>query len=56
MTHSDFHHLLSRIKTLSPMQVKQLRQQLDREFAPPKQPHARTPGKTAKETIIRERR
>jgi hypothetical protein len=48
MTRSDFHHLLSRIKTLTPQQVQQLRQQLDREFAQPKQPPARTPGKTAK--------
>ncbi len=44
MTHSDFNHLLSSIKTLSPTQVQRLRQQLDREFASPKQP----PGKAAK--------
>ena len=47
MTHSDFNHLLSSIKTLSPMQMRRLRQQLDSELAQPKQP-ARTPGKAAK--------
>jgi hypothetical protein len=33
MTHREFHHLLSSIKTLSPEQMRQLRQQLDNELA-----------------------
>jgi hypothetical protein len=48
MTQSDFNHLLSSIKTLSPEQMRQLRQRLDSELAHPKQPTARTPGKAAK--------
>jgi hypothetical protein len=48
MTHTDFNHLLSSIKALSPEQMRQLRQQLDRELAHPQQPPARTPGKAAK--------
>jgi hypothetical protein len=48
MTQSDFNHLLSSIKTLSPEQLRQLRQRLDSELAHPKQPTARTPGKAAK--------
>ena len=34
MTHSDFNHLLSSIKALSPEQVRQLRQQLDQPARP----------------------
>jgi hypothetical protein len=48
MTHSDFNQLLSIIKALSPSQVRQLRQQLDKQFAQPKKPTASTPGKAAK--------
>ena len=48
MTHTDFNHLLSSIKGLSPEQVRQLRQQLDRQLAQPKKPTARPPGKAAK--------
>jgi hypothetical protein len=48
MTHNEFNHLLSSIKALSPEQVRQLRQQLDRQHDQPKQPPARTPGKAAK--------
>jgi hypothetical protein len=48
MTHSDFNHLLSRIKGLSPEQVRQLRQQLDSQLAQPKKPTAPAPGKAAK--------
>jgi hypothetical protein len=47
MTQSDFNHLLSSLKTLSPGQMQRLRQQLDSELAPPTPP-ARTPGKAAK--------
>jgi hypothetical protein len=56
MTQSEFNHLLSHIKALSPEQMHQLRQQLDSELAhavppaggQPKAPPARTPGKAAK--------
>src|SRR5262245_59475175 len=58
MTHSEFNHLLSSIKALSPAQMRQLRQQLDSELAHPgphaeaqlQKPPARTPGKKAKRT------
>ena len=50
MTHSDFNQLLTSIKALSPEQVRQLRQQLDRQSAQPKKPTAPTPGKTSKQT------
>ena len=40
MTHSDFHQLLSSIKGLSPEQVRQLRQQLDKQLDKPKKPTA----------------
>jgi hypothetical protein len=33
MTHSEFNHLLSSIKALSPEQMRQLRQELDSELA-----------------------
>ncbi len=48
MTHTDFNQLLSSIKALTPEQVRQLRQQLDRQSAQPKKPTAPTPGKAAK--------
>ena len=48
MTHTDFNHLLSSIKALSPEQVRQLRQQLDRQLAQPKKPAAPASGKAAK--------
>jgi hypothetical protein len=50
MTHTDFNHILSSLKTLSPEQVRQLRQQLDRQLAQPKTPTAKPSGKTAKRT------
>ena len=58
MTHSEFNHLLSSIKTLSPEQMRQLRQQIDGELAhhdphavgQPKKPPAQTSGKGAKRT------
>jgi hypothetical protein len=50
MTQSDFNHLLSSINTLSPGQVRQLRQQLDRQLAEPKKPHAQPSSKTSKQT------
>jgi hypothetical protein len=48
MTHTDFSHLLSSIEALTPEQVRQLRQRLDRQSAPPKKPTASTSGKAAK--------
>jgi hypothetical protein len=48
MTHRDFNQLLSSIRKLTPGQVRQLRQQLDRQHAQPKEPVAPTPGKAAK--------
>ncbi len=36
MTHTDFNHLLTSIKAVTPEQVRQLRQQLDRHLAEPK--------------------
>jgi len=58
MTHSEFNHLLSSIKALSPEQMRQLRQQIDGELAhhdphavgQPKKPPAQTSGKGAKRT------
>jgi hypothetical protein len=50
MTHSDFNHLLSSIKGLSPEQMRQLRQQLDSQFAEPKKPRVQPPAKTAQRT------
>jgi hypothetical protein len=50
MTHSDFNHLLSSISTLSPEQVRKLRQQLDRQHAQPKKPLVQTPAKGARRT------
>ena len=38
MSHSDFNHLLSSLKTLSPEQMRRLRQQIDSELAQPKKP------------------
>ena len=48
MTHTDFNYILSTLETLSAEQVRQLRQQLDRQQAPPKTQAARTPAKAAK--------
>jgi hypothetical protein len=48
MTHSEFHHLLSSIKGLSPSQSRQLRQQLDKQLAEPKKPAPPESTKAAK--------
>ena len=48
MTHTDFNHLLTSIKALTPEQMRRLRQQLDKELAPPSTSPARTPAKNAK--------
>jgi hypothetical protein len=48
MTHSEFNHILSSINALSPKQMRQLRQQLDRQLAQPKKPTAPMTGKATK--------
>lgn len=48
MTQSDFNHLLSSIKGLSPAQVRQLRQQLDRQAAEPEKPAPPASAKAVK--------
>jgi len=48
MTNSDFNHLLSRIKALSPAQVRRLRQQLDTQLTQSKKPTAPASAKTAR--------
>jgi len=50
MSHSEFNHILSSIKALSPEQIRQLRQQLDSQFAQPKKPTCQPSGKGAKRT------
>ena len=50
MTHSDFNQLLTSIKALSPEQVRQLRQQLDRQSAQPKKPRPQPSAETSKQT------
>jgi hypothetical protein len=52
MTHGDFNHLLRSLKGLSPQQMRQLRQQLDKELAQPKKPAplSGNPAKRAKPT------
>jgi hypothetical protein len=50
MTHNEFNHVLSSLEALSAEQVRQLRQQLDRQIAQPKTPTGRTPGKGANRT------
>lgn len=49
MTHTDFNRLLSRIGGLTPAQVRKLRQQLDRQIAQPKKPHARPTARASKQ-------
>jgi hypothetical protein len=54
MTHGEFNHLLNSIKALSPMQMRQLRRQIDSELThhephdagPTNKERARTPGKS----------
>jgi hypothetical protein len=48
MTQTDFNHLLSSIKGLSPAQARQLRQQLDHQLAQAKQPAPPALAKVAK--------
>ena len=48
MTQTEFNHLLSQIKALPPEQMRQLRQQLDRQLAAPMKPMAKPSAKKAK--------
>jgi hypothetical protein len=48
MTHTDFNQLLISIKALTPEQVRQLRQQLDRQLPEPKKRPASASAKAAK--------
>jgi hypothetical protein len=45
MTRTDFNHLLSSIKALSPAQMRQLRQQLDQQLTRPNRRLLRSPAK-----------
>jgi hypothetical protein len=46
MTHSDFNHLLTNLKALSPEQLQQLRQQVDTQLAQPKKSAAKGAKRT----------
>ena len=48
MTHNDFNHLLSSITGLSADRLRQVRQQLDKQLAPPRKLAALASGKAAK--------
>jgi hypothetical protein len=48
MIHTDFDRLLDSLKGLTPEQVRQVRQQLDRQSAQPKRRPARASAKGAK--------
>ena len=48
MSHSEFNHLLASINSLSPEQLRQLRQQLDSQLARPTQPLAQARAKRTK--------
>jgi hypothetical protein len=48
MNQTEFNHLLSRIKALPPEQLRQLRQQLDKQLGRPKKPATPASAKTAK--------
>ncbi|HMF36233.1 MAG TPA: hypothetical protein VKF17_06320 [Isosphaeraceae bacterium] len=50
MSHSDFNHLLSSLKALSPEQMRRLRQQIDSELAQAKKPTAPPARKGATHT------
>jgi hypothetical protein len=47
MNNTDFNHLLSSLKALSPAQIRKLRQRLDDELAPPPKPTDRMSPKSA---------
>jgi hypothetical protein len=48
MTHTEFNHLLTSLKGLSPEQVRQLREQIDSQVARPKKATVHPSGKGAK--------
>ncbi len=48
MTRHDFNHLLDTIKSLPPEQVRQLRQQLDKQLDQPKKSARPAPAKRAR--------
>jgi hypothetical protein len=48
MTHSEFTHILESLGGLSPDQLRQLRQQLDRQLAQPKKPALAPAGKASR--------
>jgi hypothetical protein len=48
MTQTEFNHLLHRIKALPPEQLRQLRQQLDKQLARPRKPATPASAKPAK--------
>ena len=50
MTHHDFNQLLSSLKTLSPEQVGQVRQQLEKQLHRTEKPTAKPTVKSAKRT------
>ena len=50
MTHTEFNHLLSSLKALSPEQVRQLRRQIDSQLAPLKKAGVQSSGKGTKRT------
>lgn len=48
MTQSELNHMLSQIKALPPEQLRQLRQQLDKQLAQPQKPARPAPAKVAR--------
>jgi hypothetical protein len=48
MNQTEFNHLLSRIKALRPEQLRQLRQQVDKQLARPKKPATPASAKRTK--------
>jgi hypothetical protein len=48
MTHTDFNHILSALEGMSPEQMRQLRQQLDRHLVATTKPLAKPSDKTIK--------
>jgi hypothetical protein len=51
MIRSEFDHLLSTIKALTPEEMRQLRQQLDRQLAERKKPRSQPSAKTSKQRV-----
>jgi hypothetical protein len=51
MMRSESDHLLSTIKALTPEEMRQLRQQLDRQLAERKKPRSQLSAKTSKQRV-----